>query len=230
MNQHRRKFHSIPLRRSALTERQARTTGAYVQAHARTTAEDYSECEDEEDEQRALPVQVPRSARVYTDVKGRQVIEQGNKRLVIRHARRPERRTHWLLPAGLGMLAMLLLLLVGMWLIAWWQAHQLDATYGYPRFWQTDQVLGLDHDSPTHPTHLIFQNLGGHILFIVIQAGDLSKAVVYPVVTLQGTEAASIPVTATFADVNGDGRLDILMHLQDQTIVFLNTGTGFKPE
>lgn len=38
------------------------------------------------------------------------------------------------------------------------------------------------------------------------------------------------PVTATFQDVNGDGRVDILIHIQDQTIIYLNDGTGFKSQ
>ena len=36
-----------------------------------------------------------------------------------------------------------------------------------------------------------------------------------------------VPVTLTFQDVNGDGRLDMLVHIEDQIIVFLNNSTKF---
>ena len=36
-------------------------------------------------------------------------------------------------------------------------------------------------------------------------------------------------MTLSFKDVNGDGKLDMLVHIQDQTFVFLNDGTQFRP-
>lgn len=38
------------------------------------------------------------------------------------------------------------------------------------------------------------------------------------------------PVTLTFEDVNGDGKPDMLVHIGDQTIVFLNDGGAFRPQ
>ncbi len=37
------------------------------------------------------------------------------------------------------------------------------------------------------------------------------------------------PVTLNFKDVNGDGKLDMIIHIQDQTFVFINDGTQFRP-
>ncbi len=145
------------------------------------------------------------------------------------HQEKPNRKGHGLFLIGVGMLVMIGLFVGGNWAISAWQEHQLDATYSFPRFWQTDQVLGIDHDNASHPSHLIFQNLNGHVVFIVIPAGDISQARIYSVTTLFGPDASSTPVTASFQDLGHTGKLDILIHIGNQTIVYLNTGNGFKP-
>ncbi|TMC63847.1 MAG: VCBS repeat-containing protein [Chloroflexota bacterium] len=38
-----------------------------------------------------------------------------------------------------------------------------------------------------------------------------------------------MPVTLVFRDLNGDGKLDMLLLYGDQTAAFINTGTGFRP-
>lgn len=182
-----------------------------------------------DDDQVYLTRAMPTSAIRYTDAYDREVRQQGNRHVVVKHVR-SARRVHWFFHTGVGMLATLVLLSAAIWGIHAWNAHQLDAAYGFPRTWQTDQVVGHDHDSPLHKTHFTFENLDGHIFFVEIPAGDLSKARVYTVVTLLGDTPANWPVTAEFKDVKGDGRLDILIHIQDQTLVYLNNGTGFQPE
>jgi hypothetical protein len=37
------------------------------------------------------------------------------------------------------------------------------------------------------------------------------------------------PVTGEVRDVNGDGKPDLIVHIQDQTLVFINDGTEFRP-
>lgn len=182
-----------------------------------------------DDDQLYVTRTTPTSVIRYTDPYEREVFRQGNKRVVVKHVK-AKRHMHWLFHAGLGMLAMFALMLVGIWSVNAWDAHQLDSQYGFPRTWQTDQVVGQNGDSPAHPSHFIFENLNGHIFFVEFPAGDISKAKIYFVSTLIGDDAASFPVTATFKDVNGDGRIDILIHIQNQTIVYLNDGSGFKPQ
>lgn len=182
----------------------------------------------DEDEPSMALSRLPRSAIRYWDTEGNPVFQQGNQRIVVRHGK-PKRRFSGLLLVGIGMLAMLALFIGGNWIGSAWQAHQLDSQYGFPRFSQMDQVTGINHDSAAHPSHFVFENLQGHIIFIDIPAGDISKAKIYNVTTLYGPDAASQPVTASFADVNHDGRLDLLIHLGSQTMVFLNTGSGFTP-
>ncbi len=187
-----------------------------------------AELDDEEEGVYDPPLWSGRSAIRYTTANGDEILQQRNRRLHI-HYEKPPRRRHWLFPVGVGMLVMLLLWLGLSALISWWQMHQLDAQYGYPRTWQTDQVVGHD-DSLAHPTHFIFMNLNGHVVIIEIAGGDASRARIYSGPTIFGSNAASLPVTGEFNDVNGDGKVDMLVHVGNQTIVYLNDGTQFKPQ
>lgn len=100
---------------------------------------------------------MPTSARRYVDTTGNQVIQRGNQRFVIHDEPPPRRRIHWVLILWIGMLAMLAFYLLWTWGNAWWTNHQLDATYGFPRTYQTDAVVG-HNDSADHPSHFIFLN------------------------------------------------------------------------
>lgn len=228
MNSRRPQFHSIPLRTraqvpvqasmSVQTQQKPASRKSYVSSASMPVMPD--------DTSLYQPAHIGNSSIRYRTTEEEKVFQQGNKRVVVRHAK----QRHGLLYVGFTMLAMLALYTLLNWASSTWQAHQLDATYSFPRYWQTDQVLGIDHDSSSHPSHLIFQNFYGDIVFIVIPAGDISQAKIYNVTSLFGPNASEVPVTATFQDVNHDGKLDILIHLGDQTIVFLNTGTVFQPE
>ena len=145
-----------------------------------------------------------------------------------RRQKRPRSR-HWLLYLGVGMLAMLALWTGLQWLGNWWQLHQDYSNYGYPRTWQTDAVVGHNNDSAANPSHFIFLNLSRHVEVIEFPAGDGSKAKIYLGPTLFTDGADLIPVTGEFADVNGDGKPDMILKIQDQRIVFINTGDGFRP-
>jgi hypothetical protein len=145
---------------------------------------------------------------------------------------RPSRRrlhVHPLLYLGIGMLAMLALWVVGQWLANWWQHHQDYSTYGYPRTWQTDAVVGHNGDAKENPSHFIFLNLNARVEVIEFPAGDATKAKIYIGPTLLSDGGDLIPVTGGFADVNGDGKPDMIIKIQDQRIVFMNTGDGFRP-
>ncbi len=97
----------------------------------------------------------------------------------------------------------------------------------FPRTYQTDQVVG-HQDSTDHPSHFIFLNLNGHVLIIELPAGDSSHAKIYQGPTLITDNASSVPVTGEFKDVNGDGKIDMIVHIGDQRIIYLNDGTQFK--
>ena len=111
---------------------------------------------------------------------------------------------------------------------AWWQVHQDDVTYGRPRTYQFDAVVG-HNDSASNPTHFIFLNLNRHVEIIELPGGDGSHARIYTGPTLFGDGQDLTPVTGEVRDVNGDGKPDLIVHIQDQRIVFINDGTQFRP-
>jgi hypothetical protein len=185
--------------------------------------------DEEEISDAYYPQRMPTSTRRYIDTRGNQVIQQGNRRVVIHDEPPPKKKSHWLLFIGLGMLAM-----VTLWFLlqlggVWWTNEQLNATYQYPRMYQADEVVGHG-DSTDHPTHFIFENLRGQIIIIELPGGDYSHARIYKGPTLFSDNADQIPVTAEFKDVNGDGKVDIILHIQNQRVVFYNTGTEFKEQ
>ena len=126
------------------------------------------------------------------------------------------------------MIVMLALWVLGNLAVNWWNVTQDDWHYGRPRTFQIDAVVG-HNDSPANPSHFIALNLNRHILIIEFPGGDATKAKDYLGPTLFGDGQNLTPVTLSFKDVNGDGKPDMLIHIQDQTIVFLNDGSQFRP-
>ena len=137
------------------------------------------------------------------------------------------RRLHWMAILGIGMGVMLALWILGSMLFAWWQEKQEDLTYGRPRTFQTDAVVG--HNDASTPSHFIAINLHRQIEVLECPGGDCSKAVVYVGPLLIGADQDLDPVTLEFKDVNRDGKPDMLIHVQDQTLVFLNDAGKFRP-
>ena len=172
--------------------------------------------------------QRPHSSAVRYTQPRQQVIQRGNKRIVI-HNEQPPRRLHWSFILGVGMILMLALWILGSYALSWWQNHQLDSTYGKPRTYQTDQVVGHG-DSTSHPTHFIAVNLNARITIIEIPGGDSQHARIYSGPTLFSDNGDTIPVTLEFYDVTGDGKVDMIVHVGDQKIIYLNDGTQFKPQ
>lgn len=224
---------------------------------APTTSDDYASDvlteieQDYEDDPR--PGRLPSSARRYTQ----QVWQQGNTRYEMRPGvvktaipprrsalppaqetedipqARPKRQrrglmAHPLLYLGIGMLVMLAAWTGLQMLGTWWQIHQDDVTYGRPRTYQFDAVFGHS-DSPANPTHIIIVNLNRHVIVIELPGGDPTHSRIYNGPTLFGDGQDLTPVTGKAIDVNGDGKLDLVLYLQDQRIVFINDGTQFRP-
>lgn len=142
--------------------------------------------------------------------------------------RPPRRRFHWLFFVGVAFLGMVVGYVGLSAFGAWWQLHSDDGTYGRPRTFQVDVMVGHG-DSFDHPSHFLAINLNRHIIIIEIPGGDISKAMIYSGPVLLGNGQDLTPVTLSFSDVNGDGKLDMVLHILDQTIVFLNNGTKFVP-
>src|SRR5215469_1018279 len=97
--------------------------------------------------------------------------------------KKPKVRLHWLVFVGGGLLLMLAGYMAFSDLGTWWQTHQDDATYGNPRTFQTDAVVGHG-DSNSNPSHFIAINLKGDIIVIEIPGGNVKKAISHVITTL----------------------------------------------
>ena len=142
--------------------------------------------------------------------------------------KRPRRRFHWLFFVGIAFMVAILGYVGFGALGTWWQNHQNDAAYGYPRTFQIDAVVGHNGDSQANPSHFIAENLRGHIIIIELPAGDISHALIYsagPVLT--GNRPDLIPVTLSFQDEPGSKGPAMIVNIEGSTMVWLNNGTKF---
>jgi hypothetical protein len=146
----------------------------------------------------------------------------------IRSKRRFWHGAHPLLYLGVGMIAMLALWTLLTSAISWWNTTSDDLHYGRPRTFQIDAFVGQNEATGT-PSHFIAINLNGHIEIIEFPGGDGSKARIYLGPQMYGTGDDLIPVTLSFADVNGDHQRDMIIHFQSSRIVFINDQGGFRP-
>jgi hypothetical protein len=142
--------------------------------------------------------------------------------------RRGVLRAHPLLLLGLGMLVMLVLWTLLTLAVNWWNTTWDDLHYGCPRTFQTDAVVG-QNDSSSNPSHFIALNLNGRIEVIDFPGGDASKARIYIGPQLYGNGDNLIPVTLSFADVNGNHHPAMILHFQDTRLVYINENGGFRP-
>ncbi len=127
---------------------------------------------------------------------------------------------------GMAVMAVLAMSLTSF--ASWWKVHQDDMQYGRPRTFQFDAEVG-HNDSPANPTHFILINLNRHIQIIELPGGDSTHARSYSGPVLFGDGQDLTPVTGEVRDVNGDGKPDLIVHIQDQQLVFINDGTQFRP-
>jgi hypothetical protein len=191
---------------------------------SRTVTQQYPDVSEDD---AMYPQRQPSSTIRYMDTQGNQVIQRGKKRIVIHNTPPPKRKIHWSLIFSIGMVLMLLLGVGVIWLSNWWTNHQLDAMYGMPRTYQTDAIV-YPGDSAANPSHYIFLNLNGTVQIIELPHGDSSHARIYKGPTLFSDNADLIPVTGKFKTVNG--KIEMLVHIQDKTIIYVNDGTQFKPQ
>jgi hypothetical protein len=175
-----------------------------------------------------LPTNIPlRSSRTTTHGYALSPGQPASRPTPVQPSHRTGHHVHWLLLVGVGMLAMFALWVVGSLAVMWWTTTRDDWQYGRPRTFQMDARVG-HHDMGTS-SHFIAMNLNRHVVIIEFPGGDPTRAKDYLGPTLFGDGQDLTPVTLSFRDVNGDGKLDMLVHIQDQTFVFLNDGTQFRP-
>ena len=168
----------------------------------------------------------PRSTReqegVYDDLDTRAAALPKKKRRRIP-------RLHWYAWLSLGMILMVLLWTGWSNLVAFGQRTLDDWHYLRPRVFQTSAVVEAN-DSPGSPTYFEALNLNRHVYIFECPGGDCTRARIINGPTLFGDGQDLSPITITFKDVNGDGKLDMVVHVEDQTFVMINDGQGnFRP-
>ena len=143
--------------------------------------------------------------------------------------RAPRRRSkHWSVYLVTGM-ATMTALVIGLYSLgSWWQHVQDDWTYGYPRTYQTDAVVGHNHDSSSHPSHFVAVNLRGQVEVFELPAGDPTKVRVFLGPMISGNGADQVIVTVSFTDLDHDGTPDMVIHYGESAEVFYNKGGTFQ--
>jgi hypothetical protein len=137
-------------------------------------------------------------------------------------------RFHWSIYVGLAMLVMLIGWIALSSFASWWQVTQDDWHYGRPRTFQINYVVG-HNDSVADPSHFIALNLNRHVDIIEMPGGDAAKAKIYVGPVLIGLGQDLAVVKLSFKDVNGDGRPDMIVSIQDSRFVFINDNGSFRP-
>ncbi|GHO43498.1 hypothetical protein [Ktedonospora formicarum] len=140
----------------------------------------------------------------------------------------PKQNVHILVYVGVGLVVMVIGWMALTLLSNWWLVAQDDWRYGRPRTYQADEVVGHNNDSETLKSHFIALNMNRHVEIIECPAGDCSKAKIYVGPDLIGPNQDLTPVTLSFQDVNGDKSLDMIVHIQDTRIVFINDNGAFR--
>lgn len=104
-----------------------------------------------------------------------------------------------------------------------------NAVYGFPRI--TRATASVGHGDTLHPlSQFIGINNDGVIDVVELSYGnqDQSKSQVYYIVTLGGPDAASEPITSiAFADLTGNGKLDMEVTVGSTVYILYNTGKTF---
>lgn len=177
------------------------------------------------------PQRMPSSTRRYVNTQGHQVIERGNKRIVIHDEPppKPQRRFHWMLFVGLAFFTMVTGWIAFTLLGNWWSAKQLDWKYGNPRTFQIDQFVGHG-DSADHPNHFVALNVAGSIEVVELNMTNPKADHIYVITSVPDS---TIPVTLNFADLNHNGKMDMVVTIgigNSYAVVLLNDGTQFRPQ
>jgi len=223
---------STPSRQTRDHRQQARVTQAYPP--------DYEDA----DEQSTAQARIPRSAMRYQHTlphqyRGQTVLPTPPQQLrrqrltaevsQVQKPRAPRRGSkHWSVYLVTGM-ATMTALVIGLYSLgSWWQGVQDRWTYGYPRTYQTDAVVGHNHDSRAHPSHFVAVNVRGQVEVFELPAGDPTRVRVFLGPLLSGEGADHVVVTISFTDINHDGTPDLVLRYGDSAEVFYNKGGTFQ--
>ncbi len=112
-----------------------------------------------------------------------------------------------------------------------WQNWRDSSTYGYPRTYQLNADVG--HGDPNHrSSHFIALNNNGILSVLEIPGGDPATYPprLYKIATLTGSGADLVVLTVSFADINDDGKPDLIASYSGTEVILFNDGKGFVPK
>jgi len=210
------------------------TTGTQFQHQHAPTQEDVSYEQDDEEEKADqysyAPTRIPTSARRYDMTLYPSVVVAKGGEQARRAAPPPRRGKHPVFSLGVCMLIAAVFMTGYVLIPPALQRWSDDRVYGYPRTYQTDADVG--HGDSHYPfSHFIAINLNGRIEVIELPQGDTDSLhphlYVIARLAMQGSDL--VPVTVSFADVNGDGKLDMIVTFNQTQWILFNNGTAFVP-
>mgnify|MGYP001060211205 CR=1 FL=1 len=113
-------------------------------------------------------------------------------------------------------------------LIAWTQVKMDDLKYGRPRTSQLDAFVGHGEANGT-PSHFVAMNLNRRVTVLEFPGGDVNKPQVIVGPYLFGRAEDLTVVKLRVEDVNVDGKVDLLVQVKDERLVYINDGAAFRP-
>ena len=177
--------------------------------------------QEEEYDDALYPQPLPSSARRYKQPPARY------NTTVVRH-QQGGKGAFYTLIVGSSIVAGIMIALV---VPPLWQRGSDQIHYGFPRTYQVDANVG--HGTKQYPdTHFIALNLHGYVEVIEIPEGVPEKNAqphLYLVARPDNANADQTPATLTFEDVNGDGKVDLIVYCNGNESILYNDGHTFKP-
>ncbi len=102
-----------------------------------------------------------------------------------------------------------------------------DVRYGRPRTMQISGAVGHNEGSG-QPTHFIAVNLDRRVVVMEMPGGDAAKTQVLQGPYLFGADENLTPVGLQLADVNRDGKNDLIISVKAEQIIYINAGDSFR--
>lgn len=134
---------------------------------------------------------------------------------------------HWLGFVGLGMCAMVLVVICATLVVRWGEQAWLNWQYGYPRTYQVDTFVG--HEQGHTASHFVAMNLHGQIEIIELPGGDMGRAHLYLGPQLSGPGADQVPVTLQFVANKDDAQHpNMIVHIGSTQVFYHNIHGSFQ--
>ncbi len=111
--------------------------------------------------------------------------------------------------------------------VGWVERRLDDLRYGFPRVAQVSGVVGFG-DSLQTPSQALAINSDGQITIIVLPAGDSARLNVLAGPYLVGYDGPYEVAQPYLVDANQDDRLDLLVRIRGEDLVYLNRGDSWS--